>query len=535
MYNNASDISSGLSINPTPQPHRNYFGSLEPNYDYRFNPGGYSSFKPQILPSSTSLYYYTYSYGNGDTYSGYTYDTTGKYIPGSNYDYSSASNETGNNGQYYISGAYSGYDNFNASKGLVYVTSYYDSESQTTTTSSSSYYGTSYYGANGLGSEYGYLTSTNSTTDDLFGGDYYEADIATNTISDWFSQNVKDSGLQSTARSYFTDAALDRNDLISIFRTAEDGSLVDSTELTDLRTLVSNSSYLGITDHVQILANKVVNSDIANQRYQGASLGNLYAGSSNTQMENLISKWFLGSDRPITPYSYQYASGSLFQNGVSYEDVRQGSVGDCYFLAGLAETAYRSSSTIESMFINNGDNTYTVRFYKNGAADYVTVDSYLPTDWSGSFVYANYGSLYSNSSNELWVALAEKAYAQINESGWISQDNTNSYEGISGGYAGDAFKHITGRNASWGYLDANSIISAFNSGQLVSLATNQNVFNPEIVSGHAYAVIGYDSSTQKLTLFNPWGINNGTSKPGTIELTWSEIMASFSYWEYTIT
>ena len=524
MFSNTQDISSSLSINSSTQSSRDYSGSFDAN-EYSIT-----------LSTSTSLYYYTYSYGNGDSYSGYTFDTTGKYAAGSYYDYYTASNESGYNGQYYISGAYGGYDSYSAFKGLVYINSYYDGDSSlTTTTPSSSYYGTSYYGANGLGSEYGYLTSTNSFTDDLFGGDYYEADIATTISIDWFSQNVIDAGLQATVRSYFTDSTLDRNDIMTIFRNAEDGSSVDSTELTDLRTLVSNSSYLGIPDYIQNLANKVINSDPANQKYQGTSLGNLYAGSSDTQMETLISKWFLGSDRPTTSYTYQYTNGSLYQNGVSYEDVRQGSVGDCYFLTGLAETAYRSSSTIESMFIDNGDNSYTVRFYKNGVADYVTVDRYLPTTWWGSFVYSSCGGSYSSFSNELWVALAEKAYAQVNESGWISQDNTNSYNGISGGYTEDAFKHITGRGVSWGYLDANAIINAFNSGKLVSLATNQNTIDPEIVSGHSYAVIGYDASTQKFTLFNPWGINNGTSKPGTIELTWNEITTDFNYWEYTTT
>src|SRR5204863_6514137 len=125
----------------------------------------------------------------------------------------------------------------------------------------------------------------------------------------------------------------------------------------------------------------------------------------------LAAKWFLGADHPVaqseqgTTFAYRYANGSLFVNGIDYTDIRQGEVGDCYFLAALAETSLRSPGTIQSMFIDNGDNTYTVRFVHNGVNDYVTVDRYLPTDGSGRFVFANMSAYASSASNELWVSL----------------------------------------------------------------------------------------------------------------------------------
>ncbi len=351
---------------------------------------------------------------------------------------------------------------------------------------------------------------------------------------DWFDQNILDVGIREVARWRFADNNLDRNDAIAIFREAKDGGVVDGNELTDLRQLVNNASYLGIPEYVRILANKVVNSDPANQKYQGETLGNLYAGSSDTQIENLISKWFLGSDRPTTGYTYHYASGSLFQNGINYQDIKQGNINDCYFLAGLAATALRSPSKIESMFIDNGDNTFTVRFFSNGVADYVTVDRYLPTNSQGNFVYANLGDYYNNSANELWVALAEKAYAQINESGNIYQDNTNSYNGIgNGGYISDAFTHITGLNTSFNLLDFTSIINTLNSRQLIGLSTKPSVFESHLIANHAYVLVNYNSSSQTFTLFNPWGIDNGSSKPGIVELAWSQIEANFNFWNST--
>ena len=359
---------------------------------------------------------------------------------------------------------------------------------------------------------------------------------------DWFDQNIQDTAIRAATRTRFADKVLDRNDMIAILREAKDNNVVDATELKDLRTLVSNASYLGTPEYVRVLSNKVVNGDAANKNYQGSTLGNLSAGSSDIQMENLINKWFMGGDRPTTTnssYTYQYASGSLFQNGISYQDVKEGAINDCFLLAGLAETAFRSTSKIESMFIDNGDNTFSVRYWQNGVADYVTVDKYLPTNSAGYFVYASKGSYYNNSSNELWVALAEKAYAQLNESGGIYQDkdNPNSYKGLnSGGYVADAFAQLSGRKVSGtNSLNFTSIVDSFNSGQWVGLDTKSTGVASNLVANHGYALVGYNSLTQKFTLFNPWGINNGSSKPGIVELAWNEIETSFGYWNSTTT
>ncbi|AFY31972.1 C2 family cysteine protease [Calothrix sp. PCC 7507] len=358
------------------------------------------------------------------------------------------------------------------------------------------------------------------------------------SVNDWFSSNLLDQQLIAKTRNLFADGNLSRNDVIAIFRDAEDGSVIDTNEYKDLQKIVSNYSYFNMDDYVHVLSSKVVFGTSANASYQGKSLGNLYAGSSSSQMENLIGKWFLGSDRPSTSYTYKPVEGSLFQNGVSYQDISQGNVGDCYFLAGLAEVAIHSPSTIESMFIDNGDSTYTVRFYNRGVADYVTVDKYLPVDSDGDLVYANQagaklGKYYEN--NELWTALAEKAYAQINESGWIAQDNTNSYAGISAGWDMDAIRHITGKNSGWSdKFDLNSLVSAYNAGTLMGISSKADgVTDSRIVPNHVYVVVDYNSSTQQFTLFNPWGIDGAGNKPGTVQVSINLLQTNFYIWSYT--
>jgi hypothetical protein len=356
--------------------------------------------------------------------------------------------------------------------------------------------------------------------------------IADNDLADWFDLNIQDLGLRSTARVAASDSVINRNEMISILQNAQDGNVIDSTELTNLRNLLtSNTRPFSIPHYVHNLTNKVVNSELANQTYQGNALGNLSANSSATQMDKLINKWFLGLDRPSTSYTYQYASGSLFQNGVSYQDIAQGSVGDCYYLASLAATAFRSPSTIQNMFVDNGDNTYTVRFYKNGVADYVTVDRYLPTTSWGSLPYAK------TPNSELWVALAEKAYAQVNQSGWIQQDGTNSYLGIEGGLGYYSIPHVTGRNTAYiynpsGIVDTNALKNAFNAGQMVTVGSKPSGVASNVVASHEYTLVGYNSSTQQFSLYNPHGVNS-TPNSGHLNLTASQLLQSFNYWAYT--
>lgn len=356
----------------------------------------------------------------------------------------------------------------------------------------------------------------------------------------WFDMNTQDAALRSFARTLYVDKAIDRADMIALFNQVKADGTVSAAELADMRAIVAAASTLATPDYVRVLASDVVNANAANSTYLGTNLGNLAAGSTGAQLDKLVSKWFLGTDHPVAVSAYggtvvyRQAAGQLFVGGPSYDDVRQGYLGDCYLLASLGETALRTPSAITSMFIDNGDGTYTVRFFNNGKADYVTVDKQLPTDTSGRFIFANCGGLASNTANELWVALAEKAYVQMAAAGWIRGPMANAYQAIAGGYIADAEKQISGRATSLGNaINQTNLVAAFNAGALVGLASKSSPTDATVVGGHAYALIGYDARTQTFTLFNPWGVNNGSSKPGVITLTFAQLQANFSYFDRT--
>jgi hypothetical protein len=228
----------------------------------------------------------------------------------------------------------------------------------------------------------------------------FELDTRKSTHFAWFDMNVDDSSVRQAARFADSDCLLDRTEMMAIFDAAEDGNSVSTTEVTDLREIVDSAPEV-MSTAVRNLSRKVACGDVANAHYQGADLGDLISGSSGTHLQKLVNKWFLGMDHPETAYVYKMASGELFQNGISQTDIDQGAVSDCYFVAALATAAHRSPNTIQNLFIDNGDNTYTVRFFKDdGTADYVTVDRYLPVNASDYFVYANNDSLmkYNNAA-----------------------------------------------------------------------------------------------------------------------------------------
>lgn len=357
------------------------------------------------------------------------------------------------------------------------------------------------------------------------------------TATNWFDSHVIDAALRSLGHSLYTDGAISRSDMIALLRNAEDGGVIDSTEMTDLRSIVANTSLFASATYVDALSSYIVNGNTANARYQGGSLGNLTANSSSAQMDKLINKWFLGLDHPTAGGTYRQVSGQLFVNGATYTDIHQGQLGDCYFMSTLGETALKSPSSISSMFIVNGDGTYTVRFFNNGVAQYVTVDSYLPTSAGGQLIYADYGAMYNNASNELWTAFAEKAYAQINEMGWLRSglpgNGQNSYSAIEGGYIYAAQGQVTGRATTPFTMTTSTngftaFVNAFNQGKLIGFASKSAPSSSQVVGNHAYAVVGYDAAHQTITLFNPWGIEYGL-----VTMTWSQIQGSFSYFDHT--
>ncbi len=221
-------------------------------------------------------------------------------------------------------------------------------------------------------------------------------------------------------------------------------------------------------------------------------------------------------DHPAADTAYSPVSGSLFgANGPSYLDVQQGQVGDCWLMASLAEVATRNPSDIQNMFTDLGSTMengsvvelYKVRFFNSsGSPGYVTVDTELPSG----------GGYYDHATNGvLWVALAEKAYAEANGAGIVTTQyvGSDSYAALNGGDPSWALQAITGKPASDYSISPANIAAAWNAGQLIVLCSSPNAGDNLIVGDsngtHAYAVISYNaSSSTPFELYNPWGLSS---------------------------
>ncbi len=234
---------------------------------------------------------------------------------------------------------------------------------------------------------------------------------------DWFDRNLADPTVRSLARVEYRDMLFDRGDALNLFNEVAQDGTVSANEFSDLQKLAG--TILQKPADVNYLFTQVVDGNTANAHYQGGALGNLKSGSSATQLNKLVDKWFEGTDLPAigntgtTAVAYQQVSGSLFVNGVNYYDVDQGSVDDCYFMAVLGEAATDSPQSLTNMFIVNGDGTYSVRFYNGSSEAFVTVNGELPVVTnSGTAFFAGWGftepsttvvkNMFNNSGNELW-------------------------------------------------------------------------------------------------------------------------------------
>lgn len=339
-----------------------------------------------------------------------------------------------------------------------------------------------------------------------------------------------------------------------------------SQQFADLKTIAANLN-VGVTTspYLVYVFNALVKGSPANLKWTGGAanataLGNLAIGAKATQLSELIGKWFLGTDLPSATVTMSGAStfrvssstvnAPLFAaGGPSFNDVNQGYLGDCYFLASCAELAHQNANAISGLFTNNGNGTYGVRLYDNGQAEYVTVNASL----------ANGGAIFNHSS-DLWACLLEKAFAQfqaINLETGNSVNYGNSYSTIgNGGMPADALEALTGASnfanyyangSSWVNFGQNAaltytsetlglstsavqaaLVKDLSIGDDVILCSYTNAYDSAgrqtLVANHALSIYGFDAATNMFEIRNPWGTAAGQYWDTVFEVSLSTLL-----------
>ena len=124
----------------------------------------------------------------------------------------------------------------------------------------------------------------------------------------------------------------------------------------------------------------------------------------------------------------------VFYEGATLDDIKQGGIGDCYFLSAIGSLT-KFPNFIESHFYleNEKKHIYGIYFFINGRWKRVLVDDQFPCRMNDKNIF---GELYFSCSfqNEIWVSLIEKAWAKVN----------GSYANIDyGGYSYEVFDILT--------------------------------------------------------------------------------------------
>ena len=353
--------------------------------------------------------------------------------------------------------------------------------------------------------------------------------------------SLTDSSIKSDLTSLTADGTFSYSDALKVLDDVAARGTVTTSELADLQTIAANletQNGISSSDYVASAFYQLAEGSQANLTWNAGSanataLGNLAAGTTSAQLTELIAKWFLGTDLPdptassdstqptLSPIYTSFSQYTLFGTSGSPQvtDVAQGYDGDCELCSGMIEMLQNHPDLINSMFVSDGNGVYGVRFYVDGKETWVTVDSELPT-YKGQLLYND--PLLSGGNDGLWASLIEKAYAQLSADGLIGHPSTNSYDNISADTAFDVLTNLVNTNsvqyllsssANWNSYK-NIVIEAIQAGNDVILetgtATNDYTTNSAgqklLVADHAFAVIGYDSTTGDFIVRNPWGV-----------------------------
>jgi Ca2+-binding RTX toxin-like protein len=225
---------------------------------------------------------------------------------------------------------------------------------------------------------------------------------------------------------------------------------------------------------------------------------------------------------PTTGYAVSnYANRPLFVDGPQYDDIRQGALGDCYYLAVLASMSDTDPNLISQAITELGDGTYAVRFYRGGAEVYLRLDADMPS------AYAKL-----TPDGETWVMLMEKAYA-------FFRYGSNCYSSIEGGWMSTVVGELTGASSQtqWTGGSATSLASYIGTnlaaGHSITLGSYSTAASP-VVGGHAYMVKSIEGvgDAAYVTVYNPWGVDgrsyDSNYNDGLLRLSIAKIQECFS-------
>jgi len=226
-------------------------------------------------------------------------------------------------------------------------------------------------------------------------------------------------------------------------------------------------------------------------------------------------------------------------SGISFDDIEQGALGNCYFLSALASIANQDPKIIEDMFVERdlwSQNIFKTKWLLNGKQTTMAVDNMIPAGDGNT--YFTHGS----PTGEWWPVVLAKTWAKI----------FGSYKLVEGGSAITVIAAITQSPFHYYYTAKTTEAEAW---KILEDATRNNhpmnagtgkITTNGLADGHAYAVLGVKSDPtygNVVKCYNPWGSDNykgaipntvevNGPKPGVFTMKLAEFMKAFDAFSF---
>ncbi|HEY8748531.1 MAG TPA: C2 family cysteine protease [Tepidisphaeraceae bacterium] len=218
-----------------------------------------------------------------------------------------------------------------------------------------------------------------------------------------------------------------------------------------------------------------------------------------------------------------FSANPLFATGgPSPDDIVQGGVGDCYFLATLSDIARNDPGLIQQDVTQLANGTFQVKFERNGQDVFENVDASFAVDTAGKPVFAGLGT-----GGSIWVAVMEKAFCFFRH-----PDQPASYSQIDFGSGAEVFADLGGSNLgslfAYQFRTGSQLVSEINNelaaGAVIDYASSQQAV--ELVPSHVYSVVQVNGDGTVM-MRNPWGFNQATpGDGGYLNLTGDQLLAN---------
>lgn len=215
----------------------------------------------------------------------------------------------------------------------------------------------------------------------------------------------------------------------------------------------------------------------------------------------------------------------LSPEAIHEQTMRQGALGDCWFIAGLMSVADVDPEFLAQNVTLRDDGTWDVTLYEDGEPVVVNV--------SPDQLAADGARVDDDGSENVWSD-DPIGYMSIYEQAAINHLGPD-YESVIADTPGRGLELITGRSASDdSFLGGNPSLEEFSTAldenrPITVMSDPIHPWRDDISAAHVYQVSGVDESTGELILENPWG-NTGEGPddmPRTVRVSIEDYNANF--------